>query len=175
MGDSNWWIGLITGATAVVASWVAGRGATRSARVQAEVTAHAAQVAEARSRRRDAYREMSAAAHGLSEVFWRIEEADAVPPGEPRAAVLAQLRTDGRAALNEVTRASREVVLEGPAPVAGAAQTLRLRAITTSRLLTRLATGDEDAERARFDAAYRDFREEHLTFLELARAALDVG
>ncbi|RKN03666.1 hypothetical protein [Streptomyces radicis] len=173
MVDNSWWIGLITGGTAVVASWVTGRGAARSARVQAEVTARAAHVAEARTRRRDAYREMSAAVHGLSEVFWRIEEADAAPEGEARAAVVAHLSAAARAALNDVTRASREVLLEGPTPVAEAAQTLRRAAITANRALDRLGT--EGDERARYDAAYRDFREEHLRFLERARAALDVG
>ncbi|MFJ9585049.1 hypothetical protein [Streptomyces acidicola] len=174
MLDNSWWIGLITGGTAIVASWVTGRGATRSARVQAEVTAHAAQVAEVRSRRRDAYREMSAAVHGLSEVYWRMEEADAVPEDHGRAAVVAQMQTAARAALNEVTRASREVVLEGPTPVSEAAQTLRRTAITTNGLLGRLVTGSEE-ERSRYDAAYRDFRQEHLRFLDLARAALEVG
>ncbi len=158
----------------MVASWVTGRGATRSARVQAEVTAHAAQVAEARTRRRDAYREMSAAVHGLSEVCWRLEEADAAPEGPPRATVLAQMQTAARAALNDVTRASREVVLEGPAPVAEAAQTLRRAAITTNHLLGRLVTGDGE-DRGPYDAAYRDLREEHVRFLELARAALEVA
>ncbi|MFI0764204.1 hypothetical protein ACWDHW_09760 [Streptomyces melanosporofaciens] len=95
MPDSGWSIGLITGGTAIVASWVTGRGATKSARVQAEVTAHAAQVAEARSRRPDAYREMS-------------------------------------------------VALEGPAPVAEAAQILRRTAIATNGLLGRPETGGEE-------------------------------
>ncbi|WP_258534913.1 hypothetical protein [Streptomyces sp. PT12] len=35
MVDDSWWIGLITGGTAVVASWVTGRGAARSARAAA--------------------------------------------------------------------------------------------------------------------------------------------
>ncbi|GAB2972109.1 hypothetical protein GCM10023080_040170 [Streptomyces pseudoechinosporeus] len=173
MVDNSWWIGLITGGTAVVASWVTGRGATRSARVQAEVTAHAAQAAEARTRRRDAYREMSAAVHGLSEVLWRMEEVDATPEAQPRAALVAQMQTAARAALNEVTRASREVMLEGPTPVAEAAHTLRRAAITTNSLLGQLVTGSEE-ERSRYDAAHRDFRQEHLRFLELARAALEV-
>ncbi len=167
------WIGLITGGTAVVASWVTGRGTTRSARVQAEVTAHAAQVAEARARRRDAYRELSAAVHGLSEVCWRIEEADAAPEGDPPAVTAEHLATSARAALNEVTRASREVLLEGPAQVAEAAQALRHAAITVNRALDGVATGGAPA-RARYDAAYRDFRREHLRFLELARAALEI-
>ncbi|GCB52116.1 hypothetical protein [Streptomyces sp. NL15-2K] len=174
MVDNSWWIGLITGGTAVVASWVTGRGATRSARVQAEVTAHAAQAAEVRTRRRDAYREMSAAVHGLSEVLWRVEEADAAPDGQPRADVIAEIQTAARAALNEVTRASREVMLEGPTPVAETARTLRRAAIITNSLLGRLVSGSEE-QRSQYDAAYRDFRREHLRFLELARGALEVG
>ncbi|WP_159029863.1 hypothetical protein [Streptomyces marincola] len=172
--DNSWWIGLITGATAIAASWVAGRGATTSARVQAEITAHAAQVTEARARRRDAYRELSAAVHGLSEVFWRVEDADAAPDGRARTAVVDQLRTDARAALGDVTKASREVMLEGPATVAESARNLRRTAIVTSDLLGHLGTGEREV-RDRYDAAYRAFRAEHLAFLELARAALDVG
>ncbi|MFE5165373.1 hypothetical protein ACFRNT_44110 [Streptomyces sp. NPDC056697] len=84
------------------------------------------------------------------------------------------MRVAARAALNEVTRASREVVLEGPTPVAEAAQILRRTAIATNGLLGRLETGREE-ERSRYDAAYRDFRQEHLRFLELARVALEVG
>ncbi|MFD5027221.1 hypothetical protein [Streptomyces sp. NPDC058373] len=170
--DSSWVIGLITGGTAVVASWVAGLGATRSARVQAEVTSRAARAAETRTRRRDAYREMSAAVHGLSEVFWRVEEADAAAAGRSRTDILTQMGTAARTALNEVTRGSREVVLEGPAPVADAAQALRHAALTTTGLLGRLTTGGED-ERARYDAAYQEFRSQHLAFLELARVALE--
>ncbi|MGP4090481.1 hypothetical protein [Streptomyces sp. KR55] len=152
MVDNSRWIGLITGGTAGVASWVTGRGATRSARVHAEVTAHAAQAAEARTRRCDAYREMSAAVHGLSEVLWRVEEVDATAEAQLRAALVAQMQTAARAALNEVTRASREVMLEGPTLVAEAVRTLRRAAITTSSLLGQLVTGSEE-ERSRYDAA----------------------
>ncbi|TXS56542.1 hypothetical protein [Streptomyces sp. t39] len=173
MVDNSWWIGLITGGTAVVASWVTGRSLTRSARVEAEVTARAAETAEARTRRRDAYRELSAAVHGLSEVFWRMEEADAAPEGARRAAVLGEMQIASRAALNEVTRASREVALEGPAEAAAAARTLRRRALTAHQRLVALGTGEGDREA--YDRAYRVFREEHSGFLDLARAALEVG
>lgn len=173
MVDNSWWIGLITGGTAVVASWVTGRSLTRSARVEAEVTANAAEVAQARTRRRDAYRELSATVHGLSEVFWRMEEADAAPEGALRQAVLQEMRTASRAALNEVTRASREVALEGPEDAAEAARQLRRKALTAQRELVGLAEGAGDREA--YDRAYRVFREDHSRFLDLARAALEIG
>ncbi|MFF5365639.1 hypothetical protein [Streptomyces sp. NPDC013187] len=55
MGDIGLWIAGLTGATAVLASWVTSRGHTRAARLQAEVSAAAQDEARRREVRRASY------------------------------------------------------------------------------------------------------------------------
>ncbi|MFC9545200.1 hypothetical protein G3I31_10425 [Streptomyces sp. SID9913] len=173
MGDSGWWVAVVTGATALGASWITTRGNARSVRVEAEVTAHAGHVTEARNRRRDAYRELSAAAHALAEVFWRMEEVDHARTRTERARIIEDMQAASRHRLSDVTKASRDVFLEGPAGVAKAAAELRREAIAAHRLLLQLEDGTED-QRTPYDSAYRTFRDQHVRFLDLARTALEV-
>jgi hypothetical protein len=46
MADSALWVAVLTGGTAVVASWMTSRGNARAARVQAEAAAQAQQPGE---------------------------------------------------------------------------------------------------------------------------------
>ncbi len=49
LADSALWVAVLTGGTAVVASWVTSRGNARAARVQAEAAAQAQQHSQARA------------------------------------------------------------------------------------------------------------------------------
>jgi hypothetical protein len=173
MGDSGWWVAVVTSATALGASWITTRGNARSVRVEAEVSAHAGHVTEARNRRRDAYRELSAAVHGLSEVLWRMEEAEHVRTSAERTRIVADMHAASRRGLGDVTKASRDVLLEGPKAVADAAADLRRRALDVTLLLLSLQDGTE-AGRSDYDDAYQAFRAQHVRFIDLAREALEV-
>ncbi|MEU8467963.1 hypothetical protein AB0F30_08550 [Streptomyces sp. NPDC029006] len=174
MGDGNWWVALVTGATALGASWITTRGNARSVRVEAEVNAHADHIAEARNRRRDAYRDLSTAVHALSEVFWKMEVVDLAQTRAERVELIDRMHVASRRCVSEVTRTSRDVCLEGPAAAAKAAGELGRRAVDTHLLLIGLHDGTEET-RSAYDDAYRGFTEQHVHFLDVARAALEVG
>ncbi|MDO0927018.1 hypothetical protein QQY24_16930 [Streptomyces sp. TG1A-8] len=130
-------------------------------------------MAEARDRRRAAYKDLSAAVHALSEVFWKMEDIDRTADRAERIEAMGRMKVDCRARLNEVTRASRDVLLEGPTAVARAARALSGSAVATHHLLVRLHDAD-DEPRSEYDRAYRRFQNHHLSFVELAREALEV-
>ncbi|WP_329267281.1 hypothetical protein [Streptomyces pseudovenezuelae] len=173
MGDSGWWVAVVTSVTALGASWITTWGNARSVRVEAEVVAQAGHVTEARNRRRDAYRELGAAVHALSEVFWRMEEVDHAPTRTERAQIIEEMQAVSRQRVGDVTKASRDVLLEGPAGVARTAAELRRRAVAAHLLLMQLKHGTE-GQRSAYNDAYTAFRKHHVRFLDLARAALEV-
>jgi hypothetical protein len=57
MTDDALWVAVLTGGTAVLASWVTSRGNARAARVQAEASAQNQQRSRSRETRRTAYLE----------------------------------------------------------------------------------------------------------------------
>jgi hypothetical protein len=173
MGDGNWWVGVLTAVTALGASWVTSRGNAHSARVEAEVNAHAGHVAEARDRRREAYRALSASAHGLAELFWRMEEVDRSADAALKRAIVAEMQAASSQALSDVTKASTDVLLQGPASVAEEAGALRHVAVVAFWKLAGLDDGSGE-QREPYNRAYREFREQHHRFIEVARDALEV-
>ncbi|WUH93619.1 hypothetical protein OG900_28260 [Streptomyces sp. NBC_00433] len=173
MGDNSWWVGVLTALTALGASWVTSRGNTNGARVQAEVAARVKEVADARDRRRDAYRDLSAQVNALSEVFWRMEVVDQASSASTRRTIIGEMQAASREAVSRVTKASRDVLLEGPADVAEKARELRRLAVDTHLLLIQLVDGS-DEPRAAYNRAYRLFRDHHIRFIEAARSALEV-
>jgi hypothetical protein len=62
MGDGTVWA-ILTGGTAVLASWVTSQGNARAARIQAEASAHAQHHSRIRDIRRTAYLEFMEQAH----------------------------------------------------------------------------------------------------------------
>jgi hypothetical protein len=173
MGDSSWWVGVLTATTALGASWVTSRGNATGARIQAEVVAHAKQVTDARDRRREAYRDLSAQVNALSEVFWRMEVVDRTSSTSARTTIINEMQAASRESLSRVTKASRDVLLEGPADVAEHARKLRRLAVSTHLLLIQLVDGSDEPRDA-YDRAYRLFRDHHIQFIESARNALEV-
>jgi hypothetical protein len=173
MGDGGWWVPVVTAVTAVGASWVTSRGNASGVRVQAEVESHARRVTDQMDRRRAAYRELSAQAHALAEVFWRMEEVDRLPGSADRARVVTEMHAASRESLNRVTKSSRDVLLEGPANVAGNARELQRSAVATHLLLIELGDG-RDPARTAYDRAYESFNRRHVRFVEAAREALEV-
>lgn len=173
MGDSSWWIGGLTAITALGASWVTSRGNAYSARVQAEVSAHAGHITEVRNQRREAYKALSASAHALAEVFWRMEEVDRSSDVSVRATIIAEMHVASRGALSELTKTSTDVLLQGPASVAKEAGALRHCAVVAFWKLAEIGDGSGD-QRGPYSLAYRAFRDQHFRFIEAARDGLDV-
>jgi len=172
MADSALWVAVLTGGTAVLASWVTSRGNARAARVQAEASAWVQQRSQDRTARRTAYLEFIEQAHITGELHWRLGDiyAQLTDPDE-QLARLNQLRGQLRDAFDPLMRCARTILLEGPAPVADAAEAVRDAAAEANGALWMLSQGQDDAAE-HFDQAHRAFRLELERFIEAARMAV---
>jgi hypothetical protein len=171
MADSALWVAVLTGGTAVLASWVTSRGNARAARVQAEATAQAQQHSQDRAARRTAYLEFIEQAHITGELHWRLGDiyAQLTDPDDQHAR-LNQLRQQLRDAFDPLMRCARTIMLEGPPQVADAAQAVRDAAAEANGALSTLSQG-QDGATERFDQAHQAFRLELERFIEAARTA----
>jgi hypothetical protein len=106
----------LTGATAVVASWVTSRGNSRAARIQAEASALAQHHSRVREVRRAAYLDFVEQGHITGELYFRLGDvyAQLSHPGQ-QLAPIQQLRNDLRDAFDPLMRSARVITLEGPA------------------------------------------------------------
>ncbi|WEH33971.1 hypothetical protein PZB75_11675 [Streptomyces sp. AM 4-1-1] len=177
MADSTLWVGVLTAATALGASLgtslLTSRGNEKVARQQALVNARATHLTEARNRRREAYRELIARAHELSRILWRMEEVDRATDTNEARALLREVQTASRPALNDVEKCVRDVLLEGPPSVSESAGKLNTVAIETRYYLCELT--DRDGHyRDRYESSYKAYEDQYLLFIELARHALEV-
>ncbi|WP_433330570.1 hypothetical protein [Spirillospora sp. CA-294931] len=174
MANSALWVGILTALTALGASYITARATFGAAQAQAETTARAESLREERERRRAAYREMMSCAHAFSEVTWQIDDVDAARGRASKDRLLTQMCERIGPAIGDMNRAMHEVRLDGPASVSDAADHVRDMARRVQQTLKALV-GDDSAERRdAYDAAYRDFREAYVTFIGLAREALEV-
>jgi hypothetical protein len=165
------WVALLTGGTAVLASWVTSRGNARTTRVQAEASAQAQQHSRDRDARRTAYLEFIEQAHITGELHWRLDDIYVqVADPDDQLARVNHLRDELRDAFDPLTRCARTISLEGPASVAEAAEAVRRAASDANGALWMLSQGQEAATE-RFDAAHRVFRRELERFIEAARTA----
>ncbi len=117
MGDSTVWtlaIAALTGGTAVLASWVTGRGSAQAARIQAETGARAQRAERLRESRRAAYLDLIEQAHTMGELYWEISGALQLPATAPRTEALAGLHDREIAEYAKIRRCARVVELEGP-------------------------------------------------------------
>ncbi|MGK5532206.1 hypothetical protein [Streptomyces sp. URMC 129] len=174
MANSGLWVGVLTALTALGASYITARAALRAALAQARTTARAEALREQRDRRRASYREMLSCAHAFSAVTWQIDDVDAARDRGSKDRLLQQMYERVGPAIGDMNRAMHEVRLDGPAEVSAAADHVRNRARRLQPLLKALIGDDSARRRDEYDAAYRDFREAYVTFIRLAREALEV-
>lgn len=172
MTDGVLWVAALTGATAVLASWVTSRGNSRAARIQAETSALAQHHSRVREVRRAAYLDFIEQAHITGELYFRLGDvyAQLAHPGQQLARI-QQLRNDLRDAFNPLMRSARVITLEGPTEVAGAAEAVVQAASEANIALHRIATNVGDA-RERFDGAHQDFRVQLARFIDAVRTAM---
>ena len=83
------------------------------------------------------------------------------------------IEPSGVGKLSDVTKASTDVLLQGPASVAEEAGALRHVAVMAFWKLAGLVDGSGE-QREPYNLAYREFREQHFRFIEMARDALEV-
>ncbi|MFF4186610.1 hypothetical protein ACFYZ9_25840 [Streptomyces sp. NPDC001691] len=174
MVNSGLWVGILTALTALGASSITARATLRAAQAQVATTAKAEALREQRERRRSAYRELMSCAHAFNTVTWQIDDVDAAHGRESKERLLTRMCERIGPAIGDMNRAMHEVRLDGPAEVSDAADHVRNTARRVQRSL-RALVGDQSVERRdAYDAAYRDFRAAYVTFIGLARAALEV-
>ncbi|MGG7571762.1 hypothetical protein [Streptomyces sirii] len=174
MANSGLWVGILTALTALGASYITARATSRAALAQARTTTRAEALREQRDRRRSTYREMMNCAHTFNEVTWQIDDVDAARDRETRDRLLARMYEGIGPAIGNMNKATHEVRLDGPAEVSAAAEQVRQMARRLQPLLKALIGDDSPERRHDYDAAYRDFRDTYVTFVGLARQALEV-
>ncbi|MCX4974661.1 hypothetical protein [Streptomyces sp. NBC_00620] len=172
MADSVVWVGVFTGATAVLASWVTTLGNARAAKVQAEASAQVQQRGRVREIRRAAYLDLMEQAHITGQLYWTAGDAF-YQLADPAARLtrIQELRTELRSAFDPLMRCVRVIVLEGPAPAAEAAEALMQTAAEANSALRRVSQGDPGA-REEFDETHEAFRHRLEQFIAEARTAM---
>ncbi|SEG25128.1 hypothetical protein SAMN04489712_10485 [Thermomonospora echinospora] len=174
MANSGLWVGVLTALTALGAGYLTSRATLRAALAQARTTTRAQALREQRERRRSSYREMMSCAHAFSAITWQIDDVDATHDREGKDRLLSQMYERIGPAIGDMNRAMHEVRLDGPDEVSAAADHLRNMARRVQVLLQALIGDGGPGRRDAYDAAYRDFREAYVTFIGLARGALEV-
>ncbi|MGW1776764.1 hypothetical protein [Streptomyces sp. NPDC002104] len=171
MGDNTLWVGVLTGGTAVVASWVTSRGTARAARIQAETTAAVQRADQRRTARRNAYADVIEQAQKMGDLYWKVNDAHAEPDPQARVDALRDLRLRLRDAYASLRHLVRIVELEGPQEVAAAADRLRRSTSDSYEALEDMIGGDAGAIQ-RFNECYAPFWERVVALVAAARGVL---
>ncbi|MFF4951374.1 hypothetical protein [Streptomyces chattanoogensis] len=112
--------------------------------------------------------------HAFNVVTWQILEAEAAHDRESRDRLLTRMYEDIGPAIGDMNRANHEVRLDGPAEVSAEAKRVRQLARRLQPLLKALVGDDSPERRHDYDDAYREFRDAYVTFIGLAREALEI-
>ncbi|WP_329217480.1 hypothetical protein OG352_15270 [Streptomyces sp. NBC_01485] len=171
MPDLGFLVAAVTGATAILASWVGNRGSTRAARIQAE-TARAAQQAEnIRASRRSAYAQVVHKSHVVGDSFLGILPAVQLTDPEERTSALREVLRQHLRLHAEMTLAIYTANLEGPDDVSQAAG--RLEATSKDVYVAIEAMAETSAVYSPdFDTAYHAFWDSLRSFTTTARNSI---
>ncbi|MEW9531378.1 hypothetical protein [Microbispora sp. NPDC049125] len=176
--DGAVWVAVLTGTTAVLASWVTSQGNRRAATAQEELSARSQFVREQREARKAAYLDFMRQAGVTEELYFRLDDV-LFPPGRiDQADVDAHVKRTRdalRDAFEPLKHGTRVVVLEGPAGVAECAEAVLRAAFSGNRRLYDLANGGHNPNeaRARFVGARDDYRMRVRDFAAAASASMD--
>ncbi|MEU9989899.1 hypothetical protein AB0E10_24505 [Streptomyces sp. NPDC048045] len=172
MSDSTLWVAAFTGGTAILASWVTGRGNRQAAREQAETVAAAQRRDRLRDVRRSAYLDLIQHTQSQREILWRIRDIVQRDDSEQR---LVGLREQFRAAqhgYDTYLKLSRIVAVEGPPQVTARAEALR-QALALARKDIKSLAGGNLAAMEQLEVHNREAHEALMSFVEEVRIALD--
>lgn len=173
MVDSTVLVAVFTGGTAVLTGWVTSRGNARAARIQAEASAGAQQRSRIRELRRTAYLELIEQAHLIGELYWRLGDVYAqVKEPDAQLERIEHLRGELRDAFDPLMRYTRVVALEGPSPVAEAAEAVKEAASRSNSALGMISESVPQAHEL-FGQAHQTFRAQLEHFIETARSAMN--
>jgi hypothetical protein len=120
--------------------------------------------------RRAAYADVIQRAHETAELHFQVKGA-LTGPDEQLVQRIETLRGELRAAFDPLMRCIRLAILEGPTPVAEAAEALSESVITANRALHPLEQAGEGAQPA-YDLAEIEFHRQLERFTAAAREAL---
>ncbi|MFF3336794.1 hypothetical protein ACFYWX_46145 [Streptomyces sp. NPDC002888] len=171
MPDLGFLVAALTGATAILASWVGNRGSTRAAQIQAE-TARAAQQAEnVRASRRSAYVQVVHKSHLVGDSFLGVLPAVELTEPEARAAALREVLRQHLRLHAEMTLAIHTANLEGPDDVSQAAGRLETASkdvyVAIEAMAETFAVYSPD-----FDTTYQAFWDALRSFTAVARDSI---
>jgi hypothetical protein len=175
MANSELWVGALTAVTALGASYLTARGMSRAALAQARTTTRSEALREERERRRSTYRQMMTCAHAFSIVCWELRDVEGTPDRERRDRLLTQIQERMGPTVSDLTQATREVLLDGPAEVSAAAEEVRTLARKVQQLFRTLVDDYSPERRREYDHAYQRFRDAYVRFIDMARRALEVA
>lgn len=136
MGDNTLWIAVITGATAILASWVTGRGSSRAALHQARTAAAAQQAERQRDARRSAYLALIEHMHTAGGLYRQWHTAAVGRTSDVQTTEFQGLRIQIRDNYHrQFLPALHTVRLEGPDAVWAAAAQVQSTSTSTFNLL----------------------------------------
>ncbi|MGW7244641.1 hypothetical protein [Streptomyces sp. NPDC054804] len=171
MTDATVWIAALTGATAIVASWVASRGAARAAEIASQSAAQERRVEKLRETRRAAYVDLITQAHTMESLYWEIKEAVKISDPTAQQRAIADLRVREHHEFETMCRIARIIELEGPDDVGSAGRALRRSTAPFFEALNALAEGNAEAMTL-FEESYRPFWDALTEFITSAAGAL---
>ncbi|MFF1675142.1 hypothetical protein ACFVYG_03735 [Streptomyces sp. NPDC058256] len=172
MSDSALWVAILTGGTAISASWVTSRGSRQAAREQAEIVATTQRRDRLREIRRTAYLDLIQHTQRQREILEKIREIVQFTDSEQR---LGGLREQFRAAqhgYDEYLNLARVVEVEGPPQVIERAERLR-KALSNARKAIKALAEERSESIQELERHNREAEGALLRFIDEVRAALD--
>lgn len=171
MLDTALLVSALTGATAILASWVGSRGSTRAAQIQAQASRAAQEAESMRISRRAAYSEVIHRAHVVGERFIDVLPAVSLSDPTARASALREVLQRHAQLHGEMMRAVHTAHMEGPDDVARAADRLA-KASMQVYLAVRAMADEAAAHSPDFDEGYFEFWGAYSDFTSAARRSI---
>ncbi|WP_141747190.1 hypothetical protein [Streptomyces agglomeratus] len=141
MGDAGLWVAVLTGGTAVIASWVTSRGHTQAARLQAEVAAATQEEARRRETRRASYLAFIEQAHLMGVEYRKTPPLLEIEDPEHRRLRLEEHRERLREVFGPFRHRCQVVALDGPSMTVDAGHRVFVTSRTVYMTLGDIAAG----------------------------------
>ncbi|MCX5237586.1 hypothetical protein OG824_20500 [Streptomyces prunicolor] len=167
MPSDTVWVAVLTGLTAVSASWVTSRGARQAAREQTQLSTSAQRHDRFREIRRTAYLNIIQHVQSLTPVAQNVSNLANQPPSESRKEGLAAELTAARKGFFTYLGFMRVISLEGPPSVARWAGQLGAEMDQYCTILEEFIKGNEE-DHQQLDLVYASCETSFLQLVEEA-------